>query len=274
MVPLDGATDYVWLFLTSAICGGIGGIAFELLQSRRGQQAAGDDADTTGWLRLPYYQRGAGPQVELGFLSSMILGAVAAVAIAYFFTPEAQVKETVAGLAVIRTKWQIAKVVPLSLIVGSAGGAFLAAMESRVIAKVNAEKVESAKEVGKANVESAKEVGKANAALIAQSSKAEVNDALVSLASSIGPRVEQSVREAASAVPDGVHERIVAAVPEAAEVLEDVLQDLPTTSPSTAVAEINAAVLDALESRGRQATERIDKQLGVAQESIEQVSSE
>src|SRR6266478_9919883 len=121
MITLSSAHDYIVLFAIAALFGAIGGLAYELLQSR---------SNETGSLSLPWHR--GWRYIHLGFIASMILGSVAAVAISYFFTPEAQVKDTVNGIEVIRTKWQIAKVVPLSLIVGSAGGAFLEAMRGRL----------------------------------------------------------------------------------------------------------------------------------------------
>jgi hypothetical protein len=79
MVLLNEAIDYVWMFLIAGGLGAVGGIAYELLQVRGGE--AGH------WLRESRHF------LDLGFLSSMILGAMAAVAISYSFTPEVQVVE-------------------------------------------------------------------------------------------------------------------------------------------------------------------------------------
>src|SRR5712691_3999283 len=130
MVSLSSPHDYVILFLLAGGFGAIGGLAYELTQVRQGE---------TGTVELPWPQ--SWRNFDLGFVGSMIVGAVAAVAISYFFTPEVQVKTTVNGIDQVATKWQIVKVIPLSLIVGSAGPAFLEAMKGRALGALNAQKV-------------------------------------------------------------------------------------------------------------------------------------
>lgn len=141
MVTLSTAHDYVVLFALAGLFGAVGGMAYELTLTRKKR---------TGTLQFPAFDRWH--LLELGFVSSMFLGAVAAVAISYFFTPEVQVKTVVNGTAVIQTKWQIVKVIPLSLIVGSSGGAFLEAMRSRVLGQLNAQKVTTTQNAAKAAV--------------------------------------------------------------------------------------------------------------------------
>jgi hypothetical protein len=102
--------------------------------------------------------------LDLGFLASMVLGAVAAIAIAYFFTPEVQIVE--AGKSV--TKWQIAKLVPLSLIVGSAGGALLTAMQTSVSARVSEAKLESTRKIATAQLDTVSETAKSQVSNAAQ----------------------------------------------------------------------------------------------------------
>lgn len=149
MVTLSHAHDYVVLFAVAGLFGAIGGLAYELTLTRRRQ---------TGALKFPSIDRWH--YLELGFISSMFLGAVAAVAISYFFTPEVQVKTVVNGHAEIQTKWQIVKVIPLSLIVGSSGGAFLEAMRSRVLGQLNAQKVATTQAAAKAAVEQVARIAK------------------------------------------------------------------------------------------------------------------
>jgi hypothetical protein len=143
LVTLDSVTDYVWLFVVAGCFGAVGGFAYELLQVRSRQ---------TGTLELPHRQARA-QFVDIGFIASLVLGAIAAIAISYFFTPEVLVKSGPVGNEVITTKWQIVKVVPLSIIVGSAGGAFLTAMQARALAQINEQKAQKAVAVGKATVE-------------------------------------------------------------------------------------------------------------------------
>lgn len=142
MVTLSSPHDYVILFAFAGLFGSIGGIAYELTLTRKKK---------TGGLRVPSFDRGN--YLQLGVVSSMFIGAVAAVAISYFFTPEVQVSTVVNGASVIQTKWQIVKVIPLSLIVGSSGGAFLDAMRSRALGELSAQKVATAQATARAQVE-------------------------------------------------------------------------------------------------------------------------
>lgn len=149
MVTLSTAHDYVVLFAIAAAFGALGGIAYELTQAHHRREKL---------LVLPSVHRWT--YINTGFLGSMFLGAAAAVAISYFFTPEVEVKAIVHGTAVVQTEWQIVKVVPLSLIVGSSGGAFLEAMRSRVLANVNAQKIETTRAASKAAVAQVASVAK------------------------------------------------------------------------------------------------------------------
>jgi hypothetical protein len=142
MVTLESVTDYVWLFVVAGAFGAIGGLAYELLQVR---------SEETGTLELPG-RRGSRRFFDLGFFASLALGAIAAIAVSYFFTPEVLVKTGEVGKEVITTKWQIVKVVPLSIIVGSAGGAFLTAMQARALAQLNAQKAQTTAAVSKTAV--------------------------------------------------------------------------------------------------------------------------
>src|SRR5688572_23361121 len=76
--------------------------------------------------------------VDLGVFASAIVGAVAAVAALWIFPPEIT-NVTADGTTTTTTRYDIVKVVGLSLIVGSAGGSFLIAMQARALALVKAE---------------------------------------------------------------------------------------------------------------------------------------
>jgi hypothetical protein len=176
VVALDKPIDYLWMFLVAAGLGAVGGIAYELLQMRRGDSGA---------LEIP--RRRGRYFLDLGFVSSMILGAVAAVAISYFFTPEIQVIER----GQTATKWQIARLVPLSLIVGSAGGAFLSAMQARL-------KLDTTRRIATQQFD---EIGKA--------AKSQVTNA-----AGVHPQSDErkAVEEAAADSIDGVVETAKAAI--------------------------------------------------------------
>ena len=93
--------------------------------------------------------------VDIGFPASLILGAIAAVAILYFFPPV--VEKIVAGENNAPPKttheYDLIKLVALSLIVGSAGPAFLATAQSRVMSAINAQRADTAVQTGKTQVD-------------------------------------------------------------------------------------------------------------------------
>lgn len=143
MIDLNDTVDYVYMLLIAAGLGAIGGLGAELLLKR---------GDNTGTLLLPSRLTGSqGQLLEIGFPSSLIIGAIAAVAILYFFPP---VVATVAagkngGAPTTTHQYDVVKLVALSLIVGSAGPAFLSTAQSRLTSALTAQKLETAVETGK-----------------------------------------------------------------------------------------------------------------------------
>lgn len=136
MVELKETIDYLWLFLLAAGLGAIGGLAFELMQTRLGE---------TGLLEFPS-RRGAFR--DLGFWASVLIGAIAAVASLWVFPPEVHTTVTQGGRSTTTTtEYDLIKVVGLSLIVGSAGSSFLSALQARALAKVKAQEAEITRRV-------------------------------------------------------------------------------------------------------------------------------
>jgi hypothetical protein len=145
MIELTQDWDYVLMILIAAGVGAIGGFGGELLMSR---------ADNTGTVETP--GRLAGTRfVDIGFPASLILGAIAAVAILYFFPPVVETITAGANGAEPETtqEYDVVKLVALSLIVGSGGPAFLQTAQSRIIAAVNAQTAASKDEAGKTAVD-------------------------------------------------------------------------------------------------------------------------
>ena len=152
MIQLTTDADYIVMILVAAGVGAIGGLGAELLLKR------GDD---TGTLEIPGRVKGT-RFVDIGFPASLILGAIAAVAILYFFPPVVETVTTASGKAPTSThQYDLVKLVALSLIVGSAGPAFLATAQSRVMSAINAQKAETAVQTGKNQVEQVAESAKA-----------------------------------------------------------------------------------------------------------------
>ena len=138
----------MWILVTAAIAGAVGGVAYELLQPR--QQNTGT---------LEFGGRLKGRVYDLGWLASLILGAVAAVAFLYFFPPDTVttvVEET--GETTTTVQYEFLNVVALSLIVGSSGAAFLKAMQARTLAIVSEQRAQTTSEVAKQQLEAMKDM--------------------------------------------------------------------------------------------------------------------
>src|SRR5579859_5278529 len=106
------------MLVVAFVAGNVGGLAFELTQVRRGE---------TGSLERPH-PLADGRYWDIGFWASLLVGGIAAAASLYFFSPQITVltdKTTVA-------QYDLAKLIELSLIVGSGGAAFLSSMRGRL----------------------------------------------------------------------------------------------------------------------------------------------
>jgi hypothetical protein len=180
VIELVEDSDYVSMILLAAGVGAIGGLGAELLLKR---------AENTGTLDIPGKLKGT-RFVDIGFPASLIIGAIAAVAILYFFPP---VIETVTsgedGAAPETTReYDLVKLVALSLIVGSAGPAFLSTAQSRVMSALNAQRAGAAVETGKAQVDQ-----------VAESAKAAIPGAVQSAISEHLPSADAAVVKAVAA---------------------------------------------------------------------------
>lgn len=145
MIGLTHTTDYIIMLLVAAGLGAIGGLGAELLLNR---------GDNTGTIQLPS-RLGGTDLVELGFPASLIIGAIAAVAILYFFPPVSETVIPGANGATAKTtnQYDLVKLIALSLIVGSAGPAFLSTAQSRLMSALNAQKTGTAVDTGKNQVQ-------------------------------------------------------------------------------------------------------------------------
>ncbi len=248
MVTLSSPHDYVILFAFAAVFGAIGGVAYELAQNRAGR---------TGSLSLPSLIRWS--TLNLGFISSMLLGAVAAVAVSYFFTPEVQVTKVVGKTNTVVTEWQIVKVVPLSLIVGSSGGAFLASLRSKVLSELNAQKVVATRAAGHAAVAQVANAAKAAAAKQA----AEATGRIVS--DGLG-----EITGAAHEVPEHLRVNLLQLSPEEQSRVTNII-GAPTDTESIAARanRLTAHVQGALDDATQNATDLIDTSVESAYATID-----
>jgi hypothetical protein len=164
VIDLVKDVDYVWMVVIAAGLGAIGGLGAELLLQR---------ADNTGTLEIPGRLRGT-RFFDIGFPASLILGAIAAVAILYFFPPVVEKVIVEAGKEP-RTEheYDLVRLIALSVIVGSAGPAFLSTAQARVMSALNAQKVGTAVDTGQAQVDQVVESAKAAVPAAVQKAFAE-----------------------------------------------------------------------------------------------------
>jgi hypothetical protein len=126
-------TDDWWIApLIAAGFGLVGGFAYELLQTRKGGQ--------TGMIEFP----GARLRklYDLGFVASMLLGAIAAAAFLIAYTPT-ESTETVDGVVKTTQEYSGIALVAISLIVGAAGSSVLGALTKAVTKAAEGAKLET-----------------------------------------------------------------------------------------------------------------------------------
>jgi hypothetical protein len=132
MFILSDTSDYLGVLAIAAGCGLIGGFVYELLQTRR---------RGTGRIELPG-RVGRSLYFDLGFVASIIVGGVAAVAVLYVFPPRLDLAVTASdGTTTVTGQYDLIKLIAISLIAGSAGASILAALQGRVLNAVNAQQV-------------------------------------------------------------------------------------------------------------------------------------
>ena len=175
MIDLNGTTDYVLLFGLATLLGGVGGLAYELLLSRRGQ---------VGMIEVPHKVQG-GRYVDLGVWASVIIGAIAAVAALWIFPPDVKTVVDAAGKSSTTTEYDIVRVVALSLIIGSAGSSFLSALQARALALVKDQQAKQTAAVAQAQLDHVKEAASAGATGADLASK--VDSAKAAIRSVAGP---------------------------------------------------------------------------------------
>jgi hypothetical protein len=183
MIELTEDFDYVYMMLIAAGVGAIGGLGAELLLSR---------ADNTGTLEIPGRLKGT-RFVDIGFPASLIIGAIAAVAILYFFPPVVETITAGANGAQPETthEYDLVKLVALALIVGSSGPAFLKTAQSRLMSALNAERAATAVQTGKTQVDQVAESAKAAVA-------GAVQEAVNQHMASADPQIVKDVAETAT----------------------------------------------------------------------------
>ena len=120
---IDVTNDWWNAVIVAGIAGIVGGVLYELLLSRHG-----DSGMFESFSRIRS-EDGSRSYFDVGIIASMVIGGGAAIAFLYFMPPTEVVDE---ASNVVRREYDPFRLVPGALIVGSAGGAFLLAMQERV----------------------------------------------------------------------------------------------------------------------------------------------
>jgi hypothetical protein len=126
----------VLVVIVAAVVGAAGGVLAELLQTR---------GTITGALELPGHIEGRPNLLELGLLSSVILGAGAGVAILYFIPPTVTINGD--------TSYDVVKGVALTLLAGSFGRTVLTSLQARLIASLKDQQARSTADVAATQLE-------------------------------------------------------------------------------------------------------------------------
>lgn len=193
MIELDSTWNTIVMLLVAGGVGLIGGIGAAFIEWRRNLAAP---AATT-----------SGSSSMLGWLSCVVLGGIAAVAVLYFFPPT---QEVVAvgeeGGPETTTFYDLTQLVALSLIVGSAGAAFLQTIQTRALALSNAERTKATEATATEGLSGvsgqAAKLAEAGVAAASTQLKAELQKP-----TAVEPqRVERMVQELAAAASDAVEE--------------------------------------------------------------------
>jgi len=123
---LDVTDHWWWAVVIAATGGAIGGLVYDLMLTRHG------DAGLLELFSKQESKRQKRTYVDVGFLASMLVGAVAALGFLYFMTPEVTTV-TNAGKSVTTREYDPFKLIAASLIVGTGGSAFITGMQQRLL---------------------------------------------------------------------------------------------------------------------------------------------
>lgn len=119
---MQGAiSDPVTVIIVTALFGAVGGIGGEVLQ--RQTRREGDPART-----------------PIDWLASLVLGAIAAVAVLYVLPPTIVVGTAMASAVTTQTQYEAVKLVALAVLAGTLRGTLLTALQSRITAAVAEER--------------------------------------------------------------------------------------------------------------------------------------
>jgi hypothetical protein len=213
VIKLTETVDYVYMLLVAAGVGAIGGLGAELVLIR---------TEGTGILSLPGTTKDT-TLWRLGFPASLIVGAIAAVAILYFFPPviEKVIAGKNGGASETINEYELAKLVPLALIVGSAGPAFLSTTQSRLMSALNAQRADATADSAKAQVDqlAASAAVLSNSAVEAALAK-HIPDATARTVKAIAQTTSKALASTLAPQVEGAHRQVEAIMPTEEQELE------------------------------------------------------
>jgi hypothetical protein len=175
--------------LIAGIMGAAGGVLAELLQTR---------GTVTGALELPGHIEGQPKLLELGLLSSVILGAGAGIAILYFLPPTLTIN--------VETSYDVVKGIALTLLAGSFGRTVLTSLQARLIASLKDQQARSTADVAATQLDRQAKGAEADAvAAVKQAVEGHVDAAKVdeiaqSAAAAVAARAQNRAADAKNAV--------------------------------------------------------------------------
>jgi hypothetical protein len=206
MIELHSTWNWVVMLLVAGLVGMLGGIGAAFIEWR---------------------QRCASPELHANVcsprknvISCIVLGGIAAVAILYFFPPTKVVIESAGeGEPEENTFYNLVELVALALIVGSAGAAFLQALQTRALALASAEKVKTAEATAKTAIQQvANQAAKATESGVADAS-GQLKVELSKSESVPTQQVEEIVEDLADAASSKVAKTLEQRVEEAQQMV-------------------------------------------------------
>jgi hypothetical protein len=185
MQPLAILPDYLWMLAAAAIAGAVGGFGFELMPVH--------SQCHMGAVGTPH--RLKGHSFDMGFFANILLGAITAVAVLYFFPPETKTVVTDAkGVSQTNMSYDLVKLIALSLIVGSAGPSFLSSIQGRLAGALNEQKTELTNKAN-AQVDKMGKESETDVTTFHESARRQVHEKLSELPHTVQEIINQSVLE-------------------------------------------------------------------------------